>query len=213
MLCQIASAATGGSRRPNSGPTYLFTSSKGSSDPIKHPLSGFEPIIECYSLGEEYFCFDCELGATVCVGFVNGRHLWIPQCNGKGGTRCPKSSRRYSSTSKISQIQAWGDEPPLVNDTRVFYKRICEVKRLVQTLVSPYFASEPYSWVRLSILLFGHRCTHTWLARLSPDIGGSCRFCALKLQIIGQSMFSLINIDARILSIPIILSIIMYLGR
>jgi len=35
--------------------------------------------------------------------------------------------------------------PPILNDIRVFYKRICEVKKIVQTLVSPYFASEPYS--------------------------------------------------------------------
>ena len=32
--------------------------------------------------------------------------------------------------------------PPILNDIRVFYKRICEVKKIVQTLVSPYFASE-----------------------------------------------------------------------
>ena len=112
---------------------------------MKVPLSGFEPIVECYRLGEEYFCFFRDMGARIWWVFVNSRHLGIPQCNGKGGTRSPKFSRRYFSTSKISKIQVCGDEPPILNDIRVFYKRICEVKKILQTLVSPYFASEPYS--------------------------------------------------------------------
>ena len=48
---------------------------------MKVHLSGFEPIIEHYRLGEEYFRFICDLEATICEGFVNSLHLGIPQCN------------------------------------------------------------------------------------------------------------------------------------